>query len=217
MDVESKKYIFDDFLKFHEKLGERGGFEFSEGLIYDKYAGKPLDDSLVDYVLSDTYNENELPLFEMPTQEHDILISNLMRLLFRFLDENTDNIYSQKTTIKKFEGEKSFREPDILIVEADKEQRNIYHQIENPLVLIEVLSKSTQSVDLGEKILEYQQIASVQAYLIVWQNKPQIIAYNRLSEKTWVESIDIGLEQNLVINALHLSIPFKEIYKKIHF
>jgi Uma2 family endonuclease len=213
MVVESKKYIFDDFLKFHEKLGERGGFEFSEGLIYDKYAGKPLEESLVEYVLSDVFNENELPLFEMPTQEHDRITSNLSYLLMRFLLEKGYFVYVQKTAIAK--SSKGFREPDIVVVKSEEEKRNKFHQVENPILVVEVLSSSTQQIDLSEKLLEYQTIPSVETYIIVWQNKAQVVVYQRLEAKKWEEQIYDSLNEKVYIKNLNIEIPLQEIYKNL--
>jgi Uma2 family endonuclease len=48
-----------------------------------------------------------------------------------------------------------------------------------PLLRVEVLSPGTRSTDLTRKLVEYFRLASVQHYLIVWADKPQIIHHRR--------------------------------------
>ncbi|MDW8287059.1 MAG: hypothetical protein RMJ89_03225, partial [Flammeovirgaceae bacterium] len=72
----TKTYTLEDFLKFHERLGECGGFELSEGIIWDKFAGKPVAESIIEYVLSENFNICQLPFFQtMPTQKHDDIVA----------------------------------------------------------------------------------------------------------------------------------------------
>jgi Uma2 family endonuclease len=215
MLTEVKKYSFDDFWKFYQRTGERGGFEFSEGLIYDKYAGKPLDDSIVDYVLSDIFNENELPLFEMPTIFHDRIVSNILIFLMSVLRPKNYLVYSQKTAIPKTINTINYREPDLVIVDKNQEQRNKYHQVTNPLMLVEVLSKSTENTDLVEKLEEYQKIESVQTYMIVWQDKPKILVYTRQEEFVWEERIYEGLEKVAFLPFFQIEIPLKGVYEDV--
>ena len=169
---------FNNFQKINEKLGDRGGLEFSDGLIWDKFAGKPLDEETIEFIFSESFNPFQSPsLLAMPTQKYDRITSEILRLLFQMLNDNFC-VYAQRTAIPKVfsENEKEFREPDIVVVQAETEARNELHQVKNPVMLVEVLSKSTKSIDLGEKVLEYQSIPSVQTYLIVWQDEARAVA-----------------------------------------
>ncbi|MDW8296719.1 MAG: Uma2 family endonuclease [Raineya sp.] len=213
-------YTIDDFLKFKQRLGELGGFEFAHGLIWDKEAGKPVDEAIIEQILADDFDIDKFdftqPFLTMPTQKHDRVVSNLLRILMSLLNGDDYFVYSQKTGVIRENDELgSFREPDVVVVETTKEQRNKYHKVENPCVVIEVLSKSTQRIDLGEKVLDYQELASVKSYLIVWQNKMQVVIYNRLDEKRWEEIIYDQAEQNILVPSLGIEIPMQEIYQKV--
>lgn len=56
--------------------------------------------------------------------------------------------------------------------------------ITNPSLLVEVLSPSTEEVDRGSKLEDYQRISSLREYVLVSQY-PRIEIYHRLPTGTW--------------------------------
>jgi Uma2 family endonuclease len=56
--------------------------------------------------------------------------------------------------------------------------------ITNPSLLVEVLSPSTEEVDRGSKLEDYQRIPSLQEYVLVSQH-PRVEIYRRLSSGSW--------------------------------
>ncbi len=55
----------------------------------------------------------------------------------------------------------------------------------NPKVIVEVLSKSTQAYDRGDKWAGYQRIASLTDYLLVSQSAPQIEHFQKETDGSW--------------------------------
>lgn len=49
----------------------------------------------------------------------------------------------------------------------------------NPIIVVEVLSPSTQGIDFGDKLIDYFSVASIQHYLIVHPTKRQVIHHQR--------------------------------------
>jgi Uma2 family endonuclease len=60
--------------------------------------------------------------------------------------------------------------------------------IPDPLVVVEVLSRSTWGVDLGRRLVAYFQIPSVQHYPISWAEQPQVIHHQRWDDGAGVET-----------------------------
>ena len=54
----------------------------------------------------------------------------------------------------------------------------------NPIVVVEVLSRSTQSVDTGAKLVGYFQVPSIEHYLVVHSNKQLIVHHQRQPDGT---------------------------------
>ena len=56
----------------------------------------------------------------------------------------------------------------------------------NPLLLVEVLSKSTEDYDRGGKFEHYRTLPSLQEYLLVAQERCHLVHYMRQPDNTWL-------------------------------
>lgn len=112
----------------------------------------------------------------------------------------------------------SFRYPDVTVVCGESR----YHGrgrsvILNPILVVEVLSGRTAATDWGEKLVEYQAIESLQAYLIVDQNSPLLALYTRLENGHWEHQTVTGLENTLTLPTVGVSLALAEVYDQITF
>ena len=140
-------------------------FEFVNGHIIPLYEINPVEESFIDFVLSPGFDPQLISkVFEMPTQLHDLIVSNLHILLGILFKKTNYRIYSQSSHvfIQWIEGS---RIPDLVVVDKKSEKRNKMHQILNPVLMIEVLSKSTQNIDKSVKLEEYQSLDTLEEYL----------------------------------------------------
>ena len=87
----------------------------------------------------------------------------------------------------------------------------------NPVVVIEVLSPSTEKRDRGTKLLDYQQIPSLQDYLLVSQHQPMIEHYSRQQEGQWLYKMTRGLTEKIEIRSIECRLELSEIYDRIVF
>lgn len=69
----------------------------------------------------------------------------------------------------------------------------------NPVIVVEVLSPSTQSVDSGEKLADYFRVSSTQHYLVIRSRRQEIIHHRRAGDEIVSRAVDVG--------AIHLSPP----------
>lgn len=63
----------------------------------------------------------------------------------------------------------------------------------NPVIVVEVLSPSTQSVDSGEKLADYFRVPSIQHYLIVRLRRQEIIHHWRLGDEIMSRAVNVGV------------------------
>jgi Uma2 family endonuclease len=80
--------------------------------------------------------------------------------------------------------------------------------VTNPILLVEVLSVTTERGDRGNKWLHYQRIPSLQEYLLVSQ-EPRIEIYRRLASGTW-EYLDV--QEGLVTPASGSTLDLSAVY-----
>jgi len=87
----------------------------------------------------------------------------------------------------------------------------------NPVVIVEVLSESTEAYDRGKKFEHYRQIPSLQEYLLVSQQEPRIEQFTRQEDGRWVLSEAIGLHASLALSSLRISISLSEVFAHMEF
>jgi Uma2 family endonuclease len=63
----------------------------------------------------------------------------------------------------------------------------------NPVVVVEVLSPSTQSVDSGEKLADYFRVPSIQHYLVVRARRQEIIHHRRSGDEIVSRAVNLGV------------------------
>ena len=84
--------------------------------------------------------------------------------------------------------------------------------ITNPSLLVEVLSPSTEEVDRGSKLEDYQRIPSLQEYVLVGQH-PRVEIYRRLSSGRWEYRdvregvVTLGSGATLDLSILYADLP----------
>ena len=86
----------------------------------------------------------------------------------------------------------------------------------NPLIVVEILSESTEHYDRGRKFRSYQQIESLQEYLLVSQAEALVEQFQREAGR-WVYTKSEGLEATVSLPVLGCELPLREIYAQVDF
>lgn len=84
-------------------------------------------------------------------------------------------------------GEDYDYEPDAVVNCGDRLLPDVV-AAPNPVVVVEVLSPSTQSTDTGAKLADYFRVPSVRHYLILRADRPQIIHHRRSDDGAGIET-----------------------------
>jgi len=82
----------------------------------------------------------------------------------------------------------------------------------NPLLIVEVLSPSTQDYDRGKKFELYRTIASFREYLVVHQDRRCIEHYSRQDDGSWLLREHSGDGASVPIDRLGIHLPLAEVY-----
>ncbi|MGE0133304.1 MAG: Uma2 family endonuclease [Blastocatellales bacterium] len=112
-----------------------------------------------------------------------------------------------------------FRFPDVSVTCGERliEGFQGIEMIINPLLIVEVLSPSTEIYDREGKFLAYQSIESFQEYLLVAQDRPHVTQYVRQPSGKWLRADIIGLDSEVSLESLGVTLPLAEIYWQINF
>jgi Uma2 family endonuclease len=108
--------------------------------------------------------------------------------------------------------------PDVLVICEEPQYWNQREDlIINPLLIVEVLSRSTRKYDRGDKFMLYQLLPSFKEYVLIEQNKPSVESWYQQSDKTWNKLIVNGLDSTITLRSLGVTIALEDIYENIVF
>jgi len=125
------------------------------------------------------------------TFEHGRLGAKMISLLQRALEgecvvcSSDVAVYVQETKFSTYPDASVVCEP----VELHRGERGIGEALTNPVLLVEVLSDSTEKYDRGEKFAHYIRIPSLREYVLVSQNEPCIEVYRRPKRGHWIHQL----------------------------
>ena len=111
----------------------------------------------------------------------------------------------------------SYFYPDVSVVcEEPRFEDDVFDTLLNPIVVVEVLSPSTEAYDRGDKFAHYRQLQSLQEYVLVSQDKVRVDHYVRHAAQ-WILTDFQALEQHLPLPSIQCELPLQEIYENVLF
>lgn len=109
--------------------------------------------------------------------------------------------------------------PDLMVVCGEPTFHDEHGDVLlNPTVIFEVLSRSTEAYDRGEKFLRYStQIETLQDYILVAQTEPRIEHFARQPDGTWTRTEFVGLTATLSLPSINCRLTLADVYSRINF
>ena len=150
------------------------------------------------------------------TEAHIQISFNLTKL---FADKLRGKCRAYQSEMKVWVEEAgTFFYPDVTVVCGERKfHRGKTDIVENPILLVEVLSKSTDEYDKNDKFLTYRNIPSFQEYVLVSQNRPAVQQFNRQANDKWLHSATIGLNSKVYFESVDVELSVEEIYDLVDF
>ena len=153
------------------------------------------------------------------TYNHNKIATNVISLIDQLIDLQNLNFNVLNSDQKIYiEQENIAVNPDALVI-LDEPQywQNRKDLITNPMVIVEVLSKSTLRYDRGEKFILYQNLESFKEYVLIDQNQAHAEIWYRIALNTWQKTTVSGLDQMINFRSMGIDLNLKDVYKKIDF
>src|ERR1043166_4502630 len=140
------------------------------------------------------YLQGEIYAMSRGSPEHGAIAVNLSREISHQLKDKPCRVFSSDVKVRtSLAG--LFAYPDLSVVCGDllfhDEKRDV---LTNPVLLVEVLSDSTEAYDRGRKFYQYRQIETLTDYLLVSQKEPYIDHYARQADGRWLLTTPDGLD-----------------------
>lgn len=87
----------------------------------------------------------------------------------------------------------------------------------NPVLLVEVLSDSTERYDRGRKFQMYRELPSLQEYVLVTQDRPYVEVFTRHESGFWTLTEAMGMDATIRLASINCNLPLARIYAKVRF
>ncbi len=108
--------------------------------------------------------------------------------------------------------------PDVLVVcETPKYFDNNEVLLINPVLIVEVLSRSTGKYDRTTKFDEYKTLASFKEYVLIDQKKCYVETRFQEEPNLWREHTYTELSEKVMLKSVDCAIEMSMIYRKIEF
>jgi Uma2 family endonuclease len=111
------------------------------------------------------------------------------------------------------EASRHYTYPDI-VVSCDPQDQQESRRLHAPVLIVAVLSPSTEAYDRGLKFNQYKKLPSLRHYLLVSQ-KTWLVEWFQLTEHgVWGHTALAEAEDAVVIPELNLTLPLAQIYEE---
>ncbi len=131
---------------------------------------------------------------------HNRIVGNVFAKFYNHLQSSPCEVFMNDMKLKLLN---EYRYPDLMAV-CDNNFTDDNYAVEKPIIIVEVLSKSTRREDTTRKLLSYLNIPTLQEYVLIEQDLVSVMimrksnhwtpAYYYLENEVYFESIDFSIK-----------------------
>ncbi|HLO83875.1 MAG TPA: Uma2 family endonuclease [Nostocaceae cyanobacterium] len=163
------------------------------------------------------YRDGKIVAMSANTTNHNHILGNLAVALHFALRKKNYHVYiiGLRLWIPRY---RQYNYPDIMVIQGE----NIYTDktktaVMNPLLIVEVLSKSTENYDQGKKFLYYRSIPEFKEYILIEQYRYHVMQYVKTDDGKWILTELESESDVLKLQTVDFEIPFTDLYEQVDF
>lgn len=146
-------------------------------------------------------------------RNHSLIGSNVTTELNIELREKPCEVHGSDIKVLIREGHYVYPDVSVVCDEIDFDTNGT--TLLNPLVIFEVLSKSTENRDRGDKAEDYFKLESLRDYVMIAQNRVRVEHYSRIGGGKWTFEVLESPDDILILDSISCKISLKNIYSKV--
>lgn len=163
------------------------------------------------------YRDGEIVPMTGGTTNHNEIALNLAANLKLKLRKRSYRVYigDVRLWIPRY---RQYTYPDVMVIQGDP----IYTgtgttTVMNPMFIAEVLSKSTQNYDQGNKFTYYRSIPELKEYVLIDQKQFHLMQYTKTTEGKWLLTEYESENSVLTLSSIKFEISFNDLYEGVNF
>lgn len=151
------------------------------------------------------------------TIEHSQIASNVIRALGNSLEDTPCRVLTSDMRIKLPTGHYTY--PDATVVCDQPQYEDNYKDVLlNPMIVVEVLSPSTEAYDRGKKFRHFQTCPSLREIVLIAQDRAAVDHFLRQpASGQWLLTTFESLEAMMLLPSIGVGLSLGEIYAKVEF
>lgn len=159
-------------------------------------------------------------LIPMPgtTLIHNLICTNIMltlRILFKQLGMDSHYVFQENVKVQ-IASERDYTYPDIVVTNDSGDLKSRYI-LKHPLVIFEVLSKTSRAEDSSDKFIRYKNIESLQNYILVDSEKKVVEVRVKGADGAWEATSFVEADLRFPVPALGVELAFQDVYEGVTF
>lgn len=163
------------------------------------------------------YRDGEIVPMTGGTTNHNHIIVNLVAHLKFALRGQNYNLFTSdvRLWIPRYN---QYTYPDVMVIQG----KPVYEgtgttTVTNPLIIVEVLSKSTKNYDKSDKFRLYRSIPEFREYILIDQYSFYVEQFAKSSQEKWVLTEYESTDAVLTFASIDFQISFSDIYEMVNF
>lgn len=188
MQTQTRTYTPEEYLELEEKAEYKN--EYRDGEIIAMAGG--------------TTNHNKIALnfaaalkYGLKKQNYDVYIGDVRLWIPRY---------------------RQYTYPDVMLIKGEPIYQNANTTtVMNPLLIAEVLSKSTSNYDQSDKFLYYRSIPEFKEYILINQYQYHVMHYVKTDDGKWIFTELESESDTLTLQNLDFQIDFQNLYEQVDF
>ncbi|MEH2370245.1 Uma2 family endonuclease [Nostoc sp.] len=163
------------------------------------------------------YRDGEIVPMTGGTTNHNKIAGNFYAYLKFGLRGNNYDVYigDVRLWIPRY---RQHTYPDVMVIKGQP----IYTgtsttTVMNPMLIAEVLSKSTKNYDQGDKFLYYRSIPEFKEYILIDQYQYHVMQYVKTAESQWSFTELEDESATLSLQTVDFQIELRDLYEQVNF
>lgn len=160
------------------------------------------------------YHDGEIRPMTGGTDAHNTIALNFCRKFPLIIDHQQYEIYmaDMRLSIPEYT---RYTYPDIIIIKDKPIFERNQTIVTNPLVIVEVLSKSTYNYDKTKNFKFYRSLPSLKEYILIDQYHYSVEKFVKQADEQWFYHYFDGEEVILTLDSIDFQISFNELYARV--
>lgn len=163
------------------------------------------------------YHNGEIIPMTGASFNHNRIITRLCAYLLQALQDKNYKPFSSdvRLWIAKYQ---KFTYPDLMVIQGQPQPyQDRTDTLTNPKLIIEVLSKSTQDYDQGDKFKYYRSIPDLQEYLLINQYELDVQLYTKTDSDFWMFRAYETAADTISLTSIDIELTVANVYEGITF